>query len=137
MDADEYDDVDVMGDEYRREELQEFLEEAAWLEAFGEWARHGDIDAEEWEIVEDLDLVPEFDFFWDFNEMTRSLFHSKSGRSSGASYSVSQSIYSSFSTSHTTCPNSVSPALIDETVSHESRSGCMSRSFQSSGKPGA
>ncbi|MFB6164284.1 MAG: hypothetical protein ABEJ31_03910 [Haloarculaceae archaeon] len=63
--ASEYDDVDVQGDDYKREELQAFLEEGAWTQAFDEWAEHTDLDAEEFAIATDLDLFAEFDFFWD------------------------------------------------------------------------
>ena len=61
----EYEDVDVQGEEYRREELQTFLDEGAWEDAFAEWAEHAELDEQEWEIVLDLELVSEFDFFWD------------------------------------------------------------------------
>jgi hypothetical protein len=65
MSVEEYDDVDVQGEEYRREELQTFLEEGAWDHAFEEWSEHAELDADEWQIVLDLGLVSEFDFFWD------------------------------------------------------------------------
>lgn len=66
VDVSEYDDVDTVTDgEYRRPELQEFLEDGAWDRAFDEWADHTDLGEAEWRIVEDLDLVQEFDFFWD------------------------------------------------------------------------
>lgn len=65
MDVDEYDDVDVQGDEYKREELQTFLEAGAWTRAFDEWAEHASMDEGEFEIACDLDLFAEFDFFWD------------------------------------------------------------------------
>ncbi|PSP27343.1 hypothetical protein BRC65_06505 [Halobacteriales archaeon QH_2_65_14] len=65
VDADEYDDVDVQGQDYRREELQEFLRDGAWEEAFSRWATETDLDEEAFAIVQDLGLVQEFDFFWD------------------------------------------------------------------------
>ncbi|MDS0258457.1 hypothetical protein NDI56_03415 [Haloarcula sp. S1CR25-12] len=65
VDAAAYDDVDVQGDEYRRGELAEALEEGAWAEAFTEWATDTGLDEGTWAIVTDLDLVAEFDFFWD------------------------------------------------------------------------
>ncbi len=65
MDVDEYDDVDVQGDEYKREELQTFLEAGAWTQAFTEWADHAKMDEEAFAIACDLDLFAEFDFFWD------------------------------------------------------------------------
>jgi hypothetical protein len=65
MSVDAYEDVDVDGDDYRREELQAFLDDGAWQRAFEEWAADSGLDESEWAIVEDLDLVAEFDFFWD------------------------------------------------------------------------
>jgi hypothetical protein len=63
--ADDYDDVDVQGDEYRRAELNEALEAGAWEDAFEQWAATTELDESTWEIVTDLDLIAEFDFFWD------------------------------------------------------------------------
>ena len=63
--ADEYDDADVQGDEYRREELAEALDDGAWEAAFEEWAADASLDADQWAIVTDLGLIEEFDFFWD------------------------------------------------------------------------
>jgi hypothetical protein len=65
FDADDYDDVEVLGDDYRREELQEYLEAGAWAEAFDEWAAHAELDEAEWGVVTDLHMTDEFDFFWD------------------------------------------------------------------------
>lgn len=64
-DASEYEDVDVQGTDYRREELQEYLNEGAWERAFGEWAEHSDLDESQWTVVTDLELTRQFDFFWD------------------------------------------------------------------------
>ena len=62
----DYDDVDVQSDEnYRREELETFLDDGAWERAFNEWAEHTDLTEEEFAIVRDLSLLREFDFFWD------------------------------------------------------------------------
>ncbi|WP_276271693.1 hypothetical protein [Haloarcula litorea] len=63
--AEDYDDVDVQGDEYRRDELATALDDGAWREAFETWAAETTLDEEAWEVVTDLDLVAEFDFFWD------------------------------------------------------------------------
>jgi hypothetical protein len=63
--ADEYDDADVQGDEYRRDELAEALDDGAWEAAFEEWAADASLDADQWAIVTDLGLIEEFDFFWD------------------------------------------------------------------------
>jgi hypothetical protein len=65
LDADAYDDVDVQGDDYRREELQAFLEDGAWERAFDEWAEHTEMDESAFAVATDLDLFSEFDFFWD------------------------------------------------------------------------
>lgn len=64
-DVSEYEDVDVQGTDYRREELQEYLNEGAWERAFGEWAEHSDLDESQWTVVTDLELTQQFDFFWD------------------------------------------------------------------------
>ena len=63
--ADEYEDATVSGDEYRREELQDFLDEGAWAEAFREWAGSAEMTDHEWTVATDLELVRRFDFFWD------------------------------------------------------------------------
>ncbi|WP_178917330.1 hypothetical protein [Natronomonas gomsonensis] len=65
VDTGEYDDVDVQGTEYRREELEELLADGAWDDAFDEWAAHTDLDAEEFAVAKELGLFAEFDFFWD------------------------------------------------------------------------
>ncbi|WP_158056698.1 hypothetical protein [Halorussus halophilus] len=65
-DTQEYDDVEVQGDtDYRRDELETFLRDGAWAQAFGEWSEHTDLTEAEFTIVEDLGLLREFDFFWD------------------------------------------------------------------------
>ena len=65
VDANTYDDVEVQGEEYRRQELEDLLAEGAWTDAFDEWASHTDLDEEEFAIAEELGLFEEFDFFWD------------------------------------------------------------------------
>ena len=66
VDANEYEDATIVGDtDYRREELNEYLQEGAWERSFNEWAEHSGIEEAEWTIVTDLELVREFDFFWD------------------------------------------------------------------------
>ena len=66
VDASDYDDAEVVGaDDYRREELEEYLRAGAWAEAFDEWAAHTDLTAEEFAIARELDLFTGFDFFWD------------------------------------------------------------------------
>lgn len=62
----EYEDATVVGDtDYRREELEEFLRDGAWDRAWDEWAAHTDVDDDEFAIVRDLEMIRQFDFFWD------------------------------------------------------------------------
>ncbi|WP_435068400.1 hypothetical protein [Haloplanus sp. C73] len=66
IDPNEYDDADVVGEtDYRRDELEAFLKEGAWEEAFTEWADETDLDEQEFDIVTDLGMLRQFDFFWD------------------------------------------------------------------------
>jgi hypothetical protein len=66
VDPNEYDDTEVVGDtEYRREELDTFLQDGAWERAFREWSRDSNMGDEEFEIVSDVGLIERFDFFWD------------------------------------------------------------------------
>lgn len=51
--------------EYRRSELQGFLEDGAWERAFGEWTEHTALDRTEFEIATELELFRRYDFFWD------------------------------------------------------------------------
>lgn len=62
----EYEDVQVVADaNYRREELEAFLREGAWTDAFEAWAADTALTEEEYAVARDLDLLDEFDFFWD------------------------------------------------------------------------
>lgn len=66
VDATDYDDAEVVGsDDYRREELTEYLEAGAWADAWEEWQGVTELGDGEYEIIADLGLVGEFDFFWD------------------------------------------------------------------------
>jgi hypothetical protein len=66
IDPNQYDDAEVVGEtDYRRTELSEFLETGAWREAFDEWKVHTDLGDPEWQVIEDLDMIQQFDFFWD------------------------------------------------------------------------
>ena len=65
IDPNEYEDAEVQGSEYRREDLETFLRDGAWADAFEQWAETSDLDPEEWRIVEDLGMTSQFDFFWD------------------------------------------------------------------------
>lgn len=66
IDPNQYEDAEVIGDtDYRREELQLYLSQGAWEAAWSAWAEDTRLTAEDWQIVEDLDLLHQFDFFWD------------------------------------------------------------------------
>ena len=66
LNPNEYDDTEVVGDtDYKRDELEAFLKQGAWEDAFSAWADQTDLDEEEFEIVLDLGLLRQFDFFWD------------------------------------------------------------------------
>lgn len=65
VDVSEYEDASVSGDDYRREELQEYLDDGAWERAFDEWAERTNLDETEFRIAGELDLFAEYDFFWD------------------------------------------------------------------------
>lgn len=56
------------GMDVHRSDLETALREGAWDRGFGEWAEHTDLEQADWAVVEDLDLVSEFDFFWDGSE---------------------------------------------------------------------
>ncbi|WP_302080014.1 hypothetical protein [Salinibaculum rarum] len=66
MNPNEYEDADVVGDtDYRRDELEAFLRDGAWERAFEEWTERTDMDETDFGIVLDLELLRQFDFFWD------------------------------------------------------------------------
>ncbi|MFB6127385.1 MAG: hypothetical protein ABEJ79_08865 [Halolamina sp.] len=65
QDPNEYEDAEVMGDDYRRDELETLLGDGAWAEAFEQWAADSGLGETEWAVVRDLDLLSRFDFFWD------------------------------------------------------------------------
>ncbi len=66
IDAAQYDDAEVSGaDDYRRDELQKFLNEGAWADAWTDWTRSTQLTEEEFRIAQELELLSEYDFFWD------------------------------------------------------------------------
>ena len=65
VDAEAYEDVDVQGEDYRREELDRFLRDGAWAAAFERWAAETELSQAAFAVVTDLDLLADFDFFWD------------------------------------------------------------------------
>ncbi|KAB1185374.1 MULTISPECIES: hypothetical protein [Haloferax] len=58
---------EVIGSEsdLRREELERFLGDGAWNEAFEEWAEYTDLSQTEYEAILERGLVEQIDFFWD------------------------------------------------------------------------
>lgn len=58
---------EVIGSEsdLRREELERFLQDGAWNEAFEEWAEYTDLSQKEYEEILERGLVGQIDFFWD------------------------------------------------------------------------
>jgi hypothetical protein len=65
-DPEEYEDVDVTGNtDYRRDELEGFLKEEAWEDAFDAWSERADMDEGEFRIAQEMGLFCEYDFFWD------------------------------------------------------------------------
>ena len=65
VDASQYDDAEVQGEDYRREELDGFLRDGAWAEAWERWAEDTELTAAEFAVADDLGLFEQFDFFWD------------------------------------------------------------------------
>jgi hypothetical protein len=66
VDPNDYEDAEIVGDtDYRRDDLEAYLEEGAWETAFYQWERTTDINEEEFDIIVDLGLFREYDFFWD------------------------------------------------------------------------
>ena len=66
VDPNEYDDAEIVGDtDYRREELGELLRDGAWADAFELWVSETSLTEDEWRIVLDMELLSQFDFFWD------------------------------------------------------------------------
>ncbi|AGB16111.1 hypothetical protein Halru_1503 [Halovivax ruber XH-70] len=68
VDPNQYDDASVADGpdvDYRRQELQEFLEAGGWEEAFDRWRADAALSEREFAIATDMDLFSQFDFFWD------------------------------------------------------------------------
>ena len=65
LDPDDYEDAEVQGDDYRREELENLMADGAWGDAFDEWSGGAEMDEADWRIVLDLEMLSHFDFFWD------------------------------------------------------------------------
>ena len=52
-------------EDYHREDLARFLEEGAWEAAFEAWTAETNLDETGFEILSDLEMLQQFDFFWD------------------------------------------------------------------------
>lgn len=59
------DTTSVADADYRREELATLLDDGAWEDAFTAWAADSSLSATQWQVIRDLDLIDQFDFFWD------------------------------------------------------------------------
>lgn len=57
--------TDTEPDQYRRAELAEYLNAGAWKDAWEAWVETTELTDDEYAIIHDLDLIREFDFFWD------------------------------------------------------------------------
>lgn len=68
QDPGDYEAVDELenstDDTYRREDMVQMLEDGAWEAAFDEWAETTYLTEAEFQVVLDLDLIDEFDFYW-------------------------------------------------------------------------
>ncbi|WP_411963468.1 hypothetical protein [Haloferax sp. YSMS24] len=66
VDPNQYEDAQVAVDaDFKRPELEEFLEAGAWADAFEAWAEETPVTEDQWQVVLELDLLTYFDFFWD------------------------------------------------------------------------
>ena len=66
IDPNEYEDAEIVGDtDYKRDELEQFLRNGAWEEAFEQWAAETEMTEADFEIMLDLSMIGQFDFFWD------------------------------------------------------------------------
>jgi hypothetical protein len=66
VDPNEYDDAEVVGDtDYKRDEIERFLRDGAWEQAFTQWAEDTGLDESDFAVVIDLGLLERFDVFWD------------------------------------------------------------------------
>ncbi|KTG30878.1 hypothetical protein [Haloferax profundi] len=66
VDPNQYEDAQVAVDaDFKRTELEAFLNEGAWEDAFEAWAAETPVTEDQWQVVLELDLLSYFDFFWD------------------------------------------------------------------------
>ena len=52
-------------EDYHRDDLERFLRDGAWETAFDAWAAETALDERGFRIVRDLEMIQQFDFFWD------------------------------------------------------------------------
>ena len=66
VDPNQYEDAQVAADaDFKRPELEAFLEAGAWADAFESWADETSVTEDQWQVVLELDMLTYFDFFWD------------------------------------------------------------------------
>lgn len=65
VDPSAYEDTEVGGQEYHREDLERFLKASAWERSFAAWASDTNMDERAFAIARDLGLFEQYDFFWD------------------------------------------------------------------------
>ena len=53
-----------VGDSTPRDALAAFLQEGAWEAGFDEWRDHTYMTVDEFQLVRELELIDEFDFYW-------------------------------------------------------------------------
>lgn len=65
-DPNEYEDAEIVGDtDYKRDVLEEHLRGGAWEDAFTQWTATTNMTEHEFDILTDLSMIQQFDFFWD------------------------------------------------------------------------
>lgn len=64
----EWEEETLGSEDFRREDLEDLLQEGAWTEGFDEWTEYTDLDAEQVGVVDELGLFRAFDFYWDPTE---------------------------------------------------------------------
>jgi hypothetical protein len=64
----EYEAIDMtdqeIEDDYRHEELEQFLQAGAWQDAFEQWATETDVTADAFQTLVERGVLDRFDFYW-------------------------------------------------------------------------
>ncbi len=47
------------------EKLRDLLDDGVWEDAIVRWRDDGDLSREDYELIRDIDLLDEYEFFWD------------------------------------------------------------------------